>query len=136
MTAPLWTVQAIMEATGAERAGALPDAITGISIDSRSIKAGEAFFAIKGDTLDGHDLRCGRAQGRRRPRGGRTAPHSSLPRLRGRVGEGELHGSDSRTGPFPDPPPQAGEGKAGVAAGEKKGGVAAREGQGRDEAID
>src|SRR4029079_3635309 len=38
----------------AKPAGALPDAITGISIDSRSIGKGEAFFAIKGDVHDGH----------------------------------------------------------------------------------
>lgn len=35
--------------------GSLPAGITGISIDSRSIKPGEAFFAIKGDRVDGHD---------------------------------------------------------------------------------
>jgi UDP-N-acetylmuramoyl-tripeptide--D-alanyl-D-alanine ligase len=38
----------------AERAGALPEAVGGISIDSRSIAPGEAFFAIKGDVHDGH----------------------------------------------------------------------------------
>ena len=32
----------------------LPAAVDGISIDSRSIAPGEAFFAIKGDTHDGH----------------------------------------------------------------------------------
>jgi UDP-N-acetylmuramoyl-tripeptide--D-alanyl-D-alanine ligase len=36
--------------------GTLPQGITGISIDSRSIGAGEAFFAIKGDRVDGHDF--------------------------------------------------------------------------------
>jgi UDP-N-acetylmuramoyl-tripeptide--D-alanyl-D-alanine ligase len=56
MTAPLWTVDAIAAATRAERSGPLPEAITGISIDSRTVKAGEAFFAIKGDSLDGHDF--------------------------------------------------------------------------------
>jgi UDP-N-acetylmuramoyl-tripeptide--D-alanyl-D-alanine ligase len=35
--------------------GTLPEGITGISIDSRSITPGEAFFAIKGDRVDGHD---------------------------------------------------------------------------------
>ncbi len=30
--------------------------MTGISIDSRSIGSGEAFFAIKGDRTDGHDF--------------------------------------------------------------------------------
>jgi len=56
MTAPLWTIDAIAAATRADRAGPLPAAITGISIDSRTVKAGEAFFAIKGDSLDGHDF--------------------------------------------------------------------------------
>src|SRR5512142_1859729 len=30
--------------------------ITGVSIDSRNIKAGELFVAIKGDRFDGHDF--------------------------------------------------------------------------------
>lgn len=54
MSGPLWTVDAMVAAMRAERAGALPDAIGGISIDSRSVAPGEAFFAIKGDTHDGH----------------------------------------------------------------------------------
>jgi UDP-N-acetylmuramoyl-tripeptide--D-alanyl-D-alanine ligase len=56
MTAPLWTLDAMATAMRADRAGPLPPAVTGISIDSRSVAAGEAFFAIKGDTLDGHDF--------------------------------------------------------------------------------
>jgi UDP-N-acetylmuramoyl-tripeptide--D-alanyl-D-alanine ligase len=35
--------------------GNLPQGITGISIDSRALTKGEAFFAIKGDRVDGHD---------------------------------------------------------------------------------
>src|SRR3982074_1076377 len=54
MSGPLWTVDAMVAAMRAERAGALPGAIGGISIDSRSVAPGEAFFAIKGDTHDGH----------------------------------------------------------------------------------
>ena len=54
MSGPLWTVDAMVAAMRAERAGALPDAIGGISIDSRSVAPGEAFFAIKGDIHDGH----------------------------------------------------------------------------------
>ena len=53
---PLWTVDAMAAAMRAERVGALPEAISGISIDSRSIAPGEAFFAIKGDAHDGHDF--------------------------------------------------------------------------------
>ncbi len=40
----------------ADKSGALPDGISGISIDTRSIAAGEAFFAIQGDNRDGHDF--------------------------------------------------------------------------------
>ncbi len=36
--------------------GALPDAIAGLSIDSRTIAPGEAYFAIKGEVHDGHDF--------------------------------------------------------------------------------
>jgi UDP-N-acetylmuramoyl-tripeptide--D-alanyl-D-alanine ligase len=56
MMGPLWTVDAMVAAMGAERSGSLPKAITGISIDSRTVKGGDAFFAIKGDTHDGHDF--------------------------------------------------------------------------------
>jgi UDP-N-acetylmuramoyl-tripeptide--D-alanyl-D-alanine ligase len=56
MTAPPWTVAAMAEAMGAERAGALPRDVTSISIDSRTVAPGAAFFAIKGDTHDGHDF--------------------------------------------------------------------------------
>jgi len=53
---PLWTAEAMAEAMGAELRGALPDAVSGISIDSRSVVPGEAFFAIKGDARDGHEF--------------------------------------------------------------------------------
>src|SRR5580692_5932755 len=43
-------------AMSAERHGALPQSISGISIDTRSIAPGEAFFAIQGDNRDGHDF--------------------------------------------------------------------------------
>jgi UDP-N-acetylmuramoyl-tripeptide--D-alanyl-D-alanine ligase len=57
MTAqPLWTVEAMARAMDATRAGALPPSVTGISIDSRSVAAGDAFFAIKGDNRDGHEF--------------------------------------------------------------------------------
>lgn len=52
----LWTVDAMVAAMKAERAGRLGKAVSGLSIDSRSIAAGEAFFAIKGDSHDGHDF--------------------------------------------------------------------------------
>jgi UDP-N-acetylmuramoyl-tripeptide--D-alanyl-D-alanine ligase len=53
---PLWTSAAMAEAMGAQVQGALPDGITGLSIDSRTIAPGEAYFAIKGDVHDGHDF--------------------------------------------------------------------------------
>ena len=53
---PLWTSLAMAEAMRAGASGALPDAITGISIDSRTIAPGDAYFAIKGDVHDGHDF--------------------------------------------------------------------------------
>ena len=55
-TTPLWTSDAMRSAMRAEANGALPEAITGMSIDSRSIQPGEAYFAIKGDVHDGHDF--------------------------------------------------------------------------------
>ena len=51
----LWTVDAMAEAMGAARQGALPTSISGISIDSRTIAPGEAFFALS-DQRDGHEF--------------------------------------------------------------------------------
>jgi UDP-N-acetylmuramoyl-tripeptide--D-alanyl-D-alanine ligase len=53
---PLWTASAMAEAMRASVGGALPAAVSGLSIDSRSIAPGEAYFAIKGDVHDGHDF--------------------------------------------------------------------------------
>jgi UDP-N-acetylmuramoyl-tripeptide--D-alanyl-D-alanine ligase len=50
----LWTCAAMADAMRAIAQGALPEGITGISIDSRTLVAGEAYFAIKGDVHDGH----------------------------------------------------------------------------------
>jgi UDP-N-acetylmuramoyl-tripeptide--D-alanyl-D-alanine ligase len=54
-TAP-WSVKDMAAAMGAECAGALPEIVSGLSIDSRTIAHGEAFFAIKGDARDGHEF--------------------------------------------------------------------------------
>ncbi|KQV82867.1 UDP-N-acetylmuramoylalanyl-D-glutamyl-2,6-diaminopimelate--D-alanyl-D-alanine ligase [Rhizobium sp. Root1220] len=51
----LWTTEDMIAAMAGRPFGTLPEGITGISIDSRSIGPGEAFFAIKGDRVDGHD---------------------------------------------------------------------------------
>jgi UDP-N-acetylmuramoyl-tripeptide--D-alanyl-D-alanine ligase len=53
---PLWTGEAMRAAMRAEANGVLPDAISGISIDSRTLGAGEAYFAIRGAVHDGHDF--------------------------------------------------------------------------------
>ena len=51
----LLTVQELVRAThGALIGGDLGVPVTGVSIDSRSLAVGEAFFAIRGDRLDGH----------------------------------------------------------------------------------
>ena len=52
----LWTFSAMADAMRAERQGALGANVTGISIDSRTLTSGEAYFAIKGDLYDGHDF--------------------------------------------------------------------------------
>jgi UDP-N-acetylmuramoyl-tripeptide--D-alanyl-D-alanine ligase len=54
--APLWTSDEMAAAMRASSNGALPEVISGLSIDSRTIAPGEAYFAIKGDVHDGHDF--------------------------------------------------------------------------------
>ncbi|MCA1439584.1 UDP-N-acetylmuramoylalanyl-D-glutamyl-2,6-diaminopimelate--D-alanyl-D-alanine ligase [Ensifer sp. IC4062] len=51
----LWTSSDLLAAMNGRPVGSLPEGIVGISIDSRTINKGEAFFAIKGDRVDGHD---------------------------------------------------------------------------------
>jgi UDP-N-acetylmuramoyl-tripeptide--D-alanyl-D-alanine ligase len=50
----LWSVDAMAAAMRARGAGRLPGSIGGISIDSRTLASGDAFFAIAGDSRDGH----------------------------------------------------------------------------------
>jgi len=52
----LWTVDAMAAAMRADKVGRLPTSVSGISIDTRTIAPGEAFFAIQGDNRDGHDF--------------------------------------------------------------------------------
>ena len=55
-TQPLWTPDAMAGAMQAESCGPMPLAIHGLSIDSRTVAPGDAYFAIKGDVHDGHDF--------------------------------------------------------------------------------
>ncbi|MDO6963519.1 UDP-N-acetylmuramoylalanyl-D-glutamyl-2,6-diaminopimelate--D-alanyl-D-alanine ligase [Rhizobium alvei] len=52
----LWTTDELVAAMAGRPMGTMPAGISGISIDSRAVKPGEAFFAIKGDRVDGHDF--------------------------------------------------------------------------------
>lgn len=56
MSAPLWNGEQLVAAMGARGQGAIPEAITGVSIDTRTLEAGDAFFAIRGEARDGHDF--------------------------------------------------------------------------------
>jgi UDP-N-acetylmuramoyl-tripeptide--D-alanyl-D-alanine ligase len=53
---PLWTLDDMAAAMTAMRAGSLPRDVPGLSIDTRTLKPGEAFFAIQGENRDGHDF--------------------------------------------------------------------------------
>jgi UDP-N-acetylmuramoyl-tripeptide--D-alanyl-D-alanine ligase len=46
----------VIAATGGEAAAGEDNRFSGVSIDSRTIKEGDLFFAIKGDRFDGHDF--------------------------------------------------------------------------------
>ena len=52
----LWTSEALVAAMDGRPVGRLPEGVTGISIDTRTLAPGEAFFAIKGENFDGHDF--------------------------------------------------------------------------------
>ena len=75
--APLWTSAAMAEAMRASINVALPDAVTGLSIDSRTIAPGEAYFAIKGEVYDGHDFVAAALKAIRRATRVRNAAMSS-----------------------------------------------------------
>ncbi|MEH3116157.1 MAG: UDP-N-acetylmuramoylalanyl-D-glutamyl-2,6-diaminopimelate--D-alanyl-D-alanine ligase [Methylorubrum populi] len=53
--APLWTPAALETATGGSFHGS-PRAVTGASIDTRTLEPGDLFFAIRGAARDGHDF--------------------------------------------------------------------------------
>ncbi|MDI4235984.1 UDP-N-acetylmuramoylalanyl-D-glutamyl-2,6-diaminopimelate--D-alanyl-D-alanine ligase [Bradyrhizobium sp. Arg237L] len=56
MSTLLWTSAAMVDAMRAATQGRLPSGVTGLSIDSRTLRPGEAYFAIKGDVHDGHSF--------------------------------------------------------------------------------
>ncbi|HEV7325086.1 MAG TPA: UDP-N-acetylmuramoylalanyl-D-glutamyl-2,6-diaminopimelate--D-alanyl-D-alanine ligase [Bosea sp. (in: a-proteobacteria)] len=55
-TEPLWIGARLIEAMGARSQGPVPTAVTGASIDTRTLEPGEAFFAITGEARNGHDF--------------------------------------------------------------------------------
>ncbi|WP_332681804.1 UDP-N-acetylmuramoylalanyl-D-glutamyl-2,6-diaminopimelate--D-alanyl-D-alanine ligase [Bosea sp. (in: a-proteobacteria)] len=54
--APLWTGARLIEAMEARSQGPLPATVSGASIDTRTLEPGDAFYAIQGETRDGHDF--------------------------------------------------------------------------------
>jgi len=56
MNEPKWRWSDLLAATrGRSQSKSPPDHVTGISTDSRSIKRGELFIALRGEKFDGHD---------------------------------------------------------------------------------
>src|SRR5450631_3385317 len=53
MSAVLWTQDELTRVLGAPSAPAR--AVTGVSIDTRTLSPGDLFFAIEGEIHDGHD---------------------------------------------------------------------------------
>ncbi len=56
MHSDLWTLDALAAAAGGEVQGYCHGTFGGVSIDSRTVAAGDIFVAIKGDNMDGHDF--------------------------------------------------------------------------------
>lgn len=52
----LWTSHDMVRIMGGRPNGRLPAGITGISLHSRAVAEGEAFFAVRGARIDGHDV--------------------------------------------------------------------------------
>ncbi|UYO00775.1 MAG: UDP-N-acetylmuramoyl-tripeptide--D-alanyl-D-alanine ligase [Devosia sp.] len=56
MTLPLYTIDAVLDATGGRASEVTATTINSISIDSRELGPDALFVAIKGDRFDGHDF--------------------------------------------------------------------------------
>jgi UDP-N-acetylmuramoyl-tripeptide--D-alanyl-D-alanine ligase len=56
MSAPLWSLAEAASAMGAAPRGPIAAPINGVSIDTRTLLPGDLFFAIKGESRDGHDF--------------------------------------------------------------------------------
>lgn len=52
----LWTSAEMIDAMAGRPIGTMPEGVNGISIDTRTLAPGDAFFAIRGDRFDGHDF--------------------------------------------------------------------------------
>ena len=52
----LWDMDAMVAATDGRPFGKMPEGVTGISIDTRTLRRGDAFFAVRGERFDGHDF--------------------------------------------------------------------------------
>jgi len=59
MAEALWTVEELLKATGGRLHGQVTKPLTAVSIDSRAVKDGDVFIAIKGERHDGHDFVAG-----------------------------------------------------------------------------
>src|SRR5579875_3385229 len=95
---PLWTSAEIAAATGGETLGA-PFEVSGLSIDTRTLKPGELFIALTGER-DGHDFLDAAFEAE-----AAGALVSSLPLEGGGAGVGVDGGALSGQGADPAPTP-------------------------------
>ena len=70
MADPLWTIADIEAALETTSTGSPAIPVNGVSIDSRTLKSGDLFFAIKGERMDGHRFVGAAIEKGRRRRGG------------------------------------------------------------------
>ena len=56
MSDSLWTIEEIIDATGGRLSSDISLSVNGISIDTRTLNSGDAFFALSGSNSDGHNF--------------------------------------------------------------------------------